>query len=65
MIVWLRDICLLSLLINIVTSAYLVIGGFLEERKLLMEFGERYREYQKKVSMFIPYKWLKTRGVRR
>jgi protein-S-isoprenylcysteine O-methyltransferase Ste14 len=44
-----------------VISAYFIIGTILEERKLLLEFGERYREYQKNVSMFIPYKWLKTK----
>jgi len=63
MILWLRDISLSTLLNNIVISAYFVIGAFLEERKLLLEFGERYQEYQKKVSMFIPYKWLKIRLV--
>jgi methanethiol S-methyltransferase len=61
MIVWARDISLSSLLVNIVISLYFVIGTILEERKLLLEFGEEYREYQKNVSMFIPYKWLKTK----
>jgi protein-S-isoprenylcysteine O-methyltransferase Ste14 len=59
LIVWSQDISLLTLLINIVISTYFVIGAHLEERKLLREFGTRYREYQKQVSMFIPYTWLK------
>ncbi len=65
MVIWARDINLSTLLVNIVISAYLIIGTILEERKLLLEFGERYREYQQNVSMFIPYKWLKakTAGV--
>ena len=33
----------------------------LEERKLVAEYGDEYREYQKQVSMFIPYKWLKSK----
>ena len=58
MIIWSSDIYLSSLLNNIVISVYFVIGAFLEERKLLLEFGEQYRVYQKNVSMLIPYKWL-------
>jgi protein-S-isoprenylcysteine O-methyltransferase Ste14 len=61
MIVWAADISLSTFLINVVISAYFVIGTILEERKLLLEFGENYREYQKNVSMFIPYKWMKAR----
>jgi protein-S-isoprenylcysteine O-methyltransferase Ste14 len=59
--VWASDISLSTFLINIVISAYFVIGTILEERKLLLEFGEKYREYQKNVSMFIPYKWLRAK----
>ena len=58
MIIWSSDIYLSILLNNIVVSVYFVIGAFLEERKLLLEFGNQYREYQKNVSMLIPYKWL-------
>jgi methanethiol S-methyltransferase len=56
-----QDISPSTLLINIVISTYFVIGAFLEERKLLEKFGQRYREYQKNVSMFVPYKWLKAK----
>jgi len=59
MVIWAKDISLPTLLVNVVISAYFIIGTILEERKLLLEFGERYREYQKNVSMFITYKWLK------
>jgi protein-S-isoprenylcysteine O-methyltransferase Ste14 len=61
LILWARDMSLPTLLNNIVIVAYFVIGAFLEERKLLIEFGEKYREYKKNVSMFIPYKWLMTK----
>jgi len=61
MVVWARDLCLFTLLINMVISAYFIIGTILEERKLLLEFGEKYREYQKNVSIFIPYKWVRAK----
>jgi hypothetical protein len=61
MFIWAGDVSLSALLINIVISGYFVVGTILEERKLLREFGEKYREYQKNVSMFIPYKWLKAK----
>jgi protein-S-isoprenylcysteine O-methyltransferase Ste14 len=64
LLVWAGDISLSTLLINIVIMAYFVIGTFLEERKLLLEFGDRYREYQKNVSMFLPYKWVKAKMAR-
>lgn len=60
-VVWARDMSLSTFLVNIIISAYFVIGTILEEKKLLLEFGEKYREYQKNVSMFIPYKWLKAK----
>jgi methanethiol S-methyltransferase len=62
MIIWSSDIYLSNLLSNIVISIYFVIGAFLEERKLLLDFGDKYREYQKNVSMLIPYKWLMRKG---
>jgi methanethiol S-methyltransferase len=57
-LLWASDQSIGSIIINAVLSTYLVIGTLLEERKLSLEFGEKYREYQKKVSMFIPLKWL-------
>jgi protein-S-isoprenylcysteine O-methyltransferase Ste14 len=47
------------LIANIVLSAYLIIGTLLEERKLVLEFGADYRQYQKEVSMLIPLKYLR------
>jgi protein-S-isoprenylcysteine O-methyltransferase Ste14 len=34
------------------------MGAFLEERKMLAEFGEEYIGYQRRVSMLFPFKWL-------
>jgi methanethiol S-methyltransferase len=64
MIVWARDISLSTLLNNIVICAYFVIGTILEERKLVLQFGDKYRDYQKNVSMFFPCKWLRQRRQR-
>lgn len=61
MIVWAKDLSLPTILTNLVITSYFVIGTFLEERKLVREFGDRYRDYQRNVSMFLPYKWLKAR----
>lgn len=51
-----------SLLTNIVLSVYLIIGAMLEEKKLLLLFGEEYRRYKKDVSMFFPLKWILDKG---
>ena len=62
MVIWASDIYLLSLLNNTILSIYFVIGTLFEERKLIIEFGDVYREYQKNVSMLVPYKWLMRKG---
>jgi methanethiol S-methyltransferase len=59
LIIWARDLGLTALFVNIVLSLYLVIGAFLEERKLIKEFGDDYRHYQNRVSMLLPWKWIK------
>ena len=47
--------------VAVILSIYLIVGTLLEERKILAEYGDRYRDYQKRVSMFVPIKWLKQR----
>lgn len=42
-----------------VLSVYLIVGAWLEEKKLVGEYGEQYRRYQREVSMLIPVKWLR------
>jgi protein-S-isoprenylcysteine O-methyltransferase Ste14 len=61
LIVWAQDMSASTILINMVISAYFMIGAVLEERKLVIEFGEKYREYQRTVSMLFPWRWLKER----
>jgi len=47
-----------SFLVNGILTVYIFIGTVLEERKLIVEYGDAYRDYRKKVSMLFPYKWL-------
>ena len=61
MLIWARGLDVSTLITNIILTIYLIVGTVLEERKLLIEYGEDYRKYQKQVSMFIPYKWLKSK----
>lgn len=39
---------------NTVLTIYIIIGTILEERKLVLEFGDTYVNYQKEVPMLIP-----------
>jgi protein-S-isoprenylcysteine O-methyltransferase Ste14 len=61
-LLWARDFNLAGFTINVILSAYLLIGTLLEERKLVLEFGEKYKAYQRQVPMLIPLKWLRSRG---
>lgn len=57
-LIWLRNIYDTVLLVNLVFTVYLIIGSLLEEMKLKKEFGNAYLQYQKRVSMLLPWKWL-------
>jgi methanethiol S-methyltransferase len=50
------DISADRLLFNVIWSAWIVTGTFLEERDLVRDFGKNYQEYQKAVPMLIPWK---------
>jgi protein-S-isoprenylcysteine O-methyltransferase Ste14 len=47
------------LLFNILWSAWIFVGTILEERDLVEQFGDAYREYQQKVPMLFPFKFIK------
>ncbi|OGP91050.1 MAG: hypothetical protein A2031_09050 [Deltaproteobacteria bacterium RBG_19FT_COMBO_43_11] len=47
------------LLFNILWSVWIFMGTLLEERDLVVQFGNVYREYQKKVPMLFPYKFIR------
>ena len=57
--VWSDDarITVPSLVVNVILTFYLVYGTLLEERKLVVELGDAYREYQKQVPMLFPTRW--------
>ena len=43
-----------TLALNIGVTIYTLIGALLEERKLLVEFGEAYRAYREKTAFIVP-----------
>ena len=44
------------LLFAAVTTAYIFVGIFLEERDLLGQFGEEYKRYREQVGMLVPFR---------
>jgi methanethiol S-methyltransferase len=48
------DLTLDRLLFNVLWTAWIYIGAILEERSLIVDFGEPYQLYQMKVPMLIP-----------
>jgi protein-S-isoprenylcysteine O-methyltransferase Ste14 len=56
--IWLIPIMSSNLLaLNVGITLYLYIGSIFEERKLLAEWGDEYRTYQRKVPRLIPLPW--------
>ena len=51
------DISIDRLLFNILWTLWMVIGTVLEERDLVADFGQAYRDYQRKVPMLIPWRF--------
>ena len=45
-----------TLMVRIILSLYLIIGTLLEERKLIRELGQPYRNYCHQVPMLIPWR---------
>jgi len=64
LLIWARQMDVSAIFVNVILTSYLIVGTYLEEKKLVREFGEKYRNYQNKVSMLIPYKWLKQRIIK-
>jgi protein-S-isoprenylcysteine O-methyltransferase Ste14 len=53
--IWLLPIMTWNLLaLNLGLTAYVIIGAYFEERKLLLEFGDAYAEYRQCTPMLIP-----------
>lgn len=51
-------------LLTIFSVTYFIVGGMLEERRLLKEFGDEYRRYRQQVPFMIPSVTLTNRIVR-
>jgi protein-S-isoprenylcysteine O-methyltransferase Ste14 len=50
------------LLLNVLWTFWIVLGSYLEEKDIVTEFGERYRDYQKTVPMLLPWRGPVGRG---
>lgn len=55
LMIWLMPKMTVNLLtIFIILTIYLIVGAKLEEKRLLYDFGDEYREYQQRVPMLLP-----------
>ena len=61
LIIWARPLDTSAILTNLVLTGYFVAGTRIEERKLTAQFGQEYTDYQQRVSMFLPFKWMERR----
>ena len=61
LLIWARHLDVSVIIVNVILTAYLIVGTYLEEKKLIREFGDKYLNYQKQVSMLVPLKWLKSK----
>ena len=58
LLIWLMPIMSWNILaLNIGVTAYMLIGAQIEERKLLLEFGDSYDQFRKDTPFIIP--WIK------
>jgi len=52
---WSTIFTLMDLLITTLLTIYVIIGTILEEKKLILEFGDAYKKYQQEVPMLVPF----------
>ena len=52
---WSQTFRLADIVVNMVLTIYVIIGTVLEEKKLVLEFGDAYRKYQLEVPMLVPF----------
>jgi len=50
-----KDPGYLQILLAIINFIALIFTARVEEKEMIMKFGEEYREYMKKTKMFFPY----------
>jgi methanethiol S-methyltransferase len=56
-IIWTRDMTDVSLVSSLMISGYLIVGSHLEDKKLIIFYGETYREYKQQVAGLFPLPW--------
>ncbi len=56
-LIWTRDMNAALLVSALAVTLYLIVGSRLEERKLLAQYGQPYRDYMNKVPGLIPLPW--------
>jgi len=56
-LIWTRDMGVMTLLSSILITLYFVVGSWLEEKKLLVYHGDIYRRYMARVPGLIPQPW--------
>jgi len=52
---WCQTFRVMDIMINMMLTIYIIIGTWLEENKLILEFGNAYIKYQQEVPMLIPF----------
>ncbi len=52
---WCDTFTMAGIMINIILTIYVITGTILEEKKLVLEFGDVYVKYQQEVPMLIPF----------
>jgi methanethiol S-methyltransferase len=57
LLIWTRDMTTYYFLVANLMTLYLIIGSYLEEQKMILNFGKRYQEYRKRVPGLIPLPW--------
>jgi methanethiol S-methyltransferase len=62
---WCQTFRVTDIIVNIVLTIYIIIGTKLEERKLVLEFGHDYIQYQQEVPMLTPFmlRWGRTEST--
>jgi methanethiol S-methyltransferase len=52
---WCQTYRMSDIVVNSLLTIYVIIGTLLEEKKLVLEFGDTYVQYQREVPMLIPF----------
>lgn len=58
---WCQTFTVSDIIVNTVLTVYIIMGTILEEKKLILEFGDAYVKYQQVVPMLIPFTKMKVK----